>query len=90
VAYPAAAAVGWARIASDHHWLSDVVAGAALGAWGGREIDLRLRRRANVGSPGPSQGRVGCVSIERPGAMVVTPSVSLGPRTARVGAVVRF
>jgi membrane-associated phospholipid phosphatase len=53
VAYPAAAAVGWARIAADRHWLSDVVAGAALGTWAGREIDLRLRGRANAGA-GPS------------------------------------
>ena len=43
--YPAAAAVGIARIADDRHWLSDVVAGAALGTWAGRELDLSLQRR---------------------------------------------
>ncbi len=39
VAYPAAAAVGWSRVRENEHWLSDVVAGAALGAWAGRKID---------------------------------------------------
>jgi len=46
VAYPAAAVVGAARIADDRHWLSDVVAGAALGGFGGRECDRWLRRRS--------------------------------------------
>ena len=48
VAYPAAAAVGWARIVQNRHWLSDVVAGAALGTWAGREFDLRLQKRAHL------------------------------------------
>jgi membrane-associated phospholipid phosphatase len=48
VAYPAAAAVGWARIAQNRHWLSDVVAGAAIGTWTGREFDLRLQKRAHL------------------------------------------
>ena len=39
VVYPAAAAVGWARVREDHHWLSDVTAGAALGIWAGRKVD---------------------------------------------------
>jgi membrane-associated phospholipid phosphatase len=47
VAYPAAAAVGWARIVQDQHWLSDVVAGAALGYWTGHQFDARLQQRAN-------------------------------------------
>jgi len=47
VAYPAAAAVGWARIVQDQHWLSDVVAGAALGYWTGHQFDSRLQRRSN-------------------------------------------
>ena len=33
VAYPLAALVGWSRVRDDKHWTSDVVAGAALGAW---------------------------------------------------------
>jgi membrane-associated phospholipid phosphatase len=48
IAYPAAAAVGWARIVQDRHWLSDVVAGSALGLWTGHEFDARLQRRANM------------------------------------------
>jgi membrane-associated phospholipid phosphatase len=43
VAYPAAAAVGWARVREDKHWLSDVTAGAALGIWVGRKVD-RIER----------------------------------------------
>jgi hypothetical protein len=38
VVYPVATAVGWAG-ASDHHRLSDVTAGAALGFWAGRRVD---------------------------------------------------
>ncbi len=39
VVYPAATAVGWARIEQNEHYLSDVAAGAALGFWVGRKID---------------------------------------------------
>jgi len=45
VAYPAAAACGWSRVHDLEHWPSDVVAGAALGYWGGRMTDDFLRRR---------------------------------------------
>jgi membrane-associated phospholipid phosphatase len=45
VAYPAAAACGWSRVHDLEHWPSDVVAGAALGYWGGRATDDFLRRR---------------------------------------------
>ncbi len=45
VVYPAAAAVGWARVEQDEHWLSDVAAGAALGYWTGRTIDRMERGR---------------------------------------------
>jgi membrane-associated phospholipid phosphatase len=60
VVYPAAAAVGWARVREDQHWLSDVAAGAALGFWTGRKVDqiergqVRLFDRARFlfrGSP---------------------------------------
>jgi membrane-associated phospholipid phosphatase len=60
VVYPVAAAVGWARVHEDEHWLSDVTAGAALGFWAGRKIDqvergqVRLFDRARFlvrGSP---------------------------------------
>ena len=43
--YPAAAACGWSRVHALEHWPSDVVAGAALGYWGGRATDDFLRRR---------------------------------------------
>jgi membrane-associated phospholipid phosphatase len=43
--YPAAAAVGWARVREDRHWLSDVTAGAALGFWAGRKVDRIERGR---------------------------------------------
>lgn len=45
VVYPLAAAVGWSRLRDDKHWLSDVVAGAGLGAWTARKV-VTLARRA--------------------------------------------
>jgi membrane-associated phospholipid phosphatase len=45
VVYPAAASVGWSRVRENEHWLSDVVAGAALGLWSGRKIDRMERER---------------------------------------------
>ena len=48
VAYPAAAAVGWARVSENHHWLSDVTAGAALGFWAGRKADQIERGRVRI------------------------------------------
>ena len=43
IAYPAAALTGWSRVHDRQHWVSDVVGGAALGLWAGREIDIRER-----------------------------------------------
>ena len=48
VVYPAAAAVGWARVSENHHWLSDVTAGAALGFWAGRKADQIERGQVRV------------------------------------------
>lgn len=45
VAYPLAGLVGWSRIHDDRHWTSDVVAGAALGAWVGDKVS-RLEARS--------------------------------------------
>ncbi|MGH7743113.1 MAG: phosphatase PAP2 family protein, partial [Candidatus Eiseniibacteriota bacterium] len=66
IAYPAAGAVGWARIEQNQHWLSDVVAGAALGFWTGHEFDARLQRRSQSrlnASPlidvSPKRGKLG-------------------------------
>ena len=46
VAYPIAALVGWSRVHDDKHWASDVVAGAALGAWTAAKTHGALRERA--------------------------------------------
>jgi membrane-associated phospholipid phosphatase len=48
VVYPAAAAVGWARVSEDRHSLSDVVAGAALGYWTGRKVDQIERGQVRI------------------------------------------
>jgi membrane-associated phospholipid phosphatase len=48
VVYPAAAAVGWARVSEDRHWLSDVAAGAALGYWTGRKVDQIERGQVRI------------------------------------------
>jgi membrane-associated phospholipid phosphatase len=48
VVYPAAAAVGWARVHEDRHWLSDVTAGAALGFWAGRKVDQLERGKVRL------------------------------------------
>lgn len=45
VAYPLAGLVGWSRMRDRQHWLSDVVAGAALGTWTARKaVDFARRR----------------------------------------------
>jgi len=46
VTYPLATLVGWSRVRDDRHWSSDVVAGAALGAWSAAKTHDALRRRA--------------------------------------------
>ena len=48
VVYPVAAAVGWARVHEDQHWLSDVTAGAALGYWTGRKVDQIERGQVRI------------------------------------------
>lgn len=61
IVYPVAAAVGWARVSENHHWLSDVTAGAALGFWAGRKVDqiergqVRLFDRAHFQVRGSSR-----------------------------------
>lgn len=47
VAYPLAALVGWSRVRDDRHWSSDVVGGAALGAWTAAKTHEALRARAD-------------------------------------------
>ncbi len=41
--YALASGTGWARIAEEQHWLSDVVAGAAVGILSARFVDGRTR-----------------------------------------------
>lgn len=69
VAYPAAALVAWSRVHDDDHWTSDVIAGAALGAWTAGKAEAYLRRRPD------SAGRIGLqFSIDPPGiALAFTP-----------------
>ena len=43
--YPLAGLVGWSRVRDDRHWASDVVAGAALGAWTAARCEDYLRAR---------------------------------------------
>ena len=45
VLYPAAAVVGWSRVHDREHWTSDVVAGAALGAWTADRVERYLQER---------------------------------------------
>src|SRR6266446_6593982 len=45
VVYPLAGLVGWSRVRDNQHWLSDVVAGAALGTWTARKAVAIARRR---------------------------------------------
>ncbi len=51
VAYPLAGLVGWSRLHDDRHWVSDVVAGAALGWWTADKAD-RLADRLESRGPG--------------------------------------
>ncbi len=44
VVYPLAGLVGWSRVRDGEHWSSDVVAGAALGAWTARKAVTLARR----------------------------------------------
>ena len=48
VVYPVAAAVGWAGVSEDHHRLSDVTVGAALGFWAGRKVDQIERGQVRI------------------------------------------
>jgi membrane-associated phospholipid phosphatase len=48
VVYPLAGLVGWSRVRDGEHWLSDVVAGAALGYWSARKAVEVARRKARL------------------------------------------
>lgn len=53
----AATATGWLRIAGDKHYLTDVLAGAAVGSLAGWAIPFYLHRRGD-GPPSPGATRV--------------------------------
>lgn len=69
VGYPLAGLVGWSRVHDNEHWTSDVVAGAALGAWVAVKSDDWLRaRRGATGAVEPfvgASGRSLDVGLER-------------------------
>jgi membrane-associated phospholipid phosphatase len=44
VVYPLAGMVAWSRVRDNEHWMSDVVAGAALGTWTARKVVAIARR----------------------------------------------
>ena len=48
VVYPLAGLVGWSRVRDGKHWLSDVVGGAALGAWTARKAVTLARHRNHL------------------------------------------
>lgn len=45
VVYPIAGLVAWSRVHDGKHWTSDVVAGAALGAWTAAKTHDVMRER---------------------------------------------
>lgn len=49
--YSVAAFAGWSRINSDRHWVSDVVGGAALGFFVGRQLTVGRHRAVPVVTP---------------------------------------
>lgn len=58
-----AAGVGWARAASDAHWLTDVLAGAAVGTAAGVGVPLWVHHRAH-GPPVTLRGVPGGLALE--------------------------
>lgn len=51
IAYSAASLIGLSRITENKHWLTDVIAGAALGYFCGRQVVNNYHRYAKVKSP---------------------------------------
>jgi membrane-associated phospholipid phosphatase len=51
IAYPVAAGIGAGMIVGDHHWASDVVAGALIGQAIGWSVGRSFRERAHGASP---------------------------------------
>jgi hypothetical protein len=66
--FAGAATVGWLRMAADRHWLTDVVAGAALGTAAGVGLPLLLHRREPGAAAAPAALRVTVVPLGVAGA----------------------
>jgi membrane-associated phospholipid phosphatase len=73
IGYPLGLAIGFGMVDGDHHWASDVVAGALLGHAIGWSVGRAFRRRLTSGA------------VETPGGISVLPQ--LGARSLGVSAV---
>jgi membrane-associated phospholipid phosphatase len=58
IAYGAATLIGLSRIAENRHWITDVVAGAALGIASGRQVVNNYHRYAGIRAPEKVRGTV--------------------------------
>jgi hypothetical protein len=64
--YAVAGLVGWSRIRSDNHWLSDVAFGAALGLVSGKTVTAGHRRRSWVVVPTRIRSGIAVYVIRQP------------------------
>jgi hypothetical protein len=64
-AFAAAGFVGWTRVRENVHWLSDVIAGAAIGVLTGRAVTSDHRSRKWAIAPVKTPGGVGVVVTRR-------------------------
>lgn len=67
VAYGVAAFVGWARVRTYQHWMSDVVFGAAVGVVSGRSVSRTHPRQWTV-APVKTVGGIAVFVTRQPGA----------------------
>ncbi|HEX8348901.1 MAG TPA: phosphatase PAP2 family protein [Hymenobacter sp.] len=58
IAYGAATLIGLSRISENRHWITDVVAGAALGIASGRQVVNNYHRYAGIKAPEKKRGGV--------------------------------
>ena len=58
IAYGAATLIGLSRISENRHWITDVVAGAALGIASGRQVVNNYHRYAGIKAPEKKRGSV--------------------------------
>jgi membrane-associated phospholipid phosphatase len=63
VAYPFAAWTGVSRILDDRHWLTDVIAGAAVGIFSARLVD-RIHGGASRRAAGGTSGQAGGIAVQ--------------------------